>query len=82
MLQTRNIQKLYNLSRSVINLSSQTNKKWYKARSYNKYKKKVQLTADLDNYKTAVDRLTQETSIAFNDENNISILKLFTLKNT
>ena len=34
------------------------------------------MAVDLDNYKTVVDRLSQSTPIALNDENNIRILKL------
>ena len=75
LLQTGNIQTLYNMSRSITSLSPLQKKERSQNMTQQKIQKTAQMAADMDNYKTALDRLNQLTPIAINTEENIKILK-------
>ena len=75
MLQTGDIKRLYDLSRSVVSLSPAKKKELADHLPLQQIQKNGQLAADLDNYKTAMDRLAQATPIALNNDTNIQILK-------
>ena len=75
MLQTGAIKRLYDLSRPVVSLSPAKKKELADNLPLQQIQKNVQLAADLDNYKTAMDHLTQATPIALNNDTIIQILK-------
>ena len=75
LFQKGDITTLYQLSREVISLSPQQKKDKADKISLQKNQKHAQIAANLDNYKSALDRLSNSTPIALNNTQNVEILK-------
>ena len=82
LFHTGKIIELYDQSRQVTSLTPQQKRDMANKMPTQQIQKNTQLAANLDNYKTALDPLTQDTPIALNTNTNVNILKRLLKKNT
>ena len=75
LLQIGDIETVYNMAYNVKSLTPLQKKDLSQNTPKQQIQKNAQMAADLDNYRSALDRLSQNTPIAINTEDNVNRLK-------